>query len=265
MKNRIKNDELVLGGSPYALGLLKNKYTVFLEGFRAGYPLLIGFFPYAVAMSLLAQEVGMSFTQYFILGLLVYAGSAQLIACGMLLAGIGFVPIFLSALVCNLRYFLLTGSMSEMTKGWSKKQKALIYFFTTDESYALLSNKYAQKGRALSFAHSLGLTCMGILATSTALYAGQQAQLYFKNLNNFGFDFAVVAVFVAMLAFSIRNKKLLCIALISGSVTIFCKQHGFGSWGAVISTISVSSIYAYLDTLKEKNSPPQGISKHESK
>lgn len=254
MEKEQSNRELVLGGSTYVYGLLKNKYTIFLEGFVSGTPLLIAYFPYGIAMSLIAQEAQLSFPQYFFFFNSSYAGNSQFLALGMYSAGVGLTTIFISALFCNIRYFLMTSSMDEMTLGWSRWKKALIYYFVTDENYALLNNKFQNKGRALSFPYCLGMICMTSFAVIVASVSGHLLEDYLQNFKYLGFNYVIAAVFISMLAFSIKNKKLLFIALFSGIITILCKKFGLGSFAAIFSTLIICLSFAYIDTLLEKKS-----------
>ena len=54
------------------------------SGFFKSIPVIFGYFPIGFAFGILAVNAGMNILETFLMSLLVYAGSAQLIAVGLL-------------------------------------------------------------------------------------------------------------------------------------------------------------------------------------
>src|SRR5215203_1050550 len=84
----------------------------FWAGVRATFPLVIGAIPFAILFGALAQASGMTAVGAAVMSALVYAGSAQFIAIGLLASGAGIGVILLTTLVVNLRHMLYAVSLA---------------------------------------------------------------------------------------------------------------------------------------------------------
>ncbi|MGL6278253.1 MAG: AzlC family ABC transporter permease, partial [Gaiella sp.] len=78
----------------------------FGRGFRAMVPLWLGVIPFGVAYAVLARDIGLSIVETQALSVLVFAGSAQFSAVGLIAAGSGGASIVLATLLLNVRHLL---------------------------------------------------------------------------------------------------------------------------------------------------------------
>ena len=58
------------------------------DGLKAGFPIVIGYFPIGMAFGLLARNVGVPFGENCLFSILVFAGASQFMALDLLRAGI---------------------------------------------------------------------------------------------------------------------------------------------------------------------------------
>jgi 4-azaleucine resistance transporter AzlC len=78
------------------------------SAFRQTLPIILGYVPVGFAYGVLAQKSGLSGINTLLMSLLVYAGSAQLIAVGLFAAGAAPLAIVATTFVVNLRHLLMS-------------------------------------------------------------------------------------------------------------------------------------------------------------
>src|SRR5690554_5801819 len=81
--------------------------NTFYEGFKDCVPTLLGYISIGFAFGVVATASGLSLLENFLLSLLVYAGSAQFIFCGLFVAGAPVTVIILTTFIVNLRHLLM--------------------------------------------------------------------------------------------------------------------------------------------------------------
>ncbi len=102
-------------------------------------PILFGYLPMGMAFGVLFQDLGYPWPYATLMGLLIFAGSAQFLAIGLLAAGAGWVEVALSTFLLNARHLFYGLSMLKRYGHWGLRKLYLI-FGLTDETYALLTS-----------------------------------------------------------------------------------------------------------------------------
>jgi 4-azaleucine resistance transporter AzlC len=109
------------------------------DGFIAAFPIVIGYFPVAMAFGLLARDVHVSLPDSALFSLVVFAGASQFMALELIKAGVTAGNIILATFLLNLRHLLMSASLSvrlkEIPKGWLP----VLAFGITDESFSVAS------------------------------------------------------------------------------------------------------------------------------
>ena len=80
----------------------ENTRWSWLRGVVLAAPIVMGYIPIGFAYGVLAQQAGLSTRNTVLMSLLVYAGSAQLIALGLFAAGLPALSIILTTFVVNV-------------------------------------------------------------------------------------------------------------------------------------------------------------------
>lgn len=112
-----------------------NKLSIRM-GLKAIFPLCIGAFPFSFIVGAISINAGMSVTESTLWSFTVFAGSAQMVALGLIQSSANVLVIMLTTFVINLRHLLYSASMSEYMKEYSLPMRALMAFGLTDEVYA---------------------------------------------------------------------------------------------------------------------------------
>ena len=176
--------------------------TNFLAGLRTSLPLIIGYFPVAVAFGISATSIGLSELDATLISLIIFAGASQFAFVGLLAEGTSALTAMLIVVGLNLRHLLYSTSISPSLKGMSLKQKLSAAFGLTDEVFASAFSllKGIPKGNRWSWLIGLELGAYGSWIIGTWVGASSGDLLLAK----FGFlkpalAFALPALFLSLL------------------------------------------------------------------
>lgn len=119
---------------------VKNKYLAsFREGVMVAFPIVIGYFPIAIAFGLMAKNTFLSLRDTSLLSILVYAGASQFMALDLIGTGAGAGSIILATFLLNLRHLIMSASLAVELKEVPDKLLPLLGFGITDETFSVLS------------------------------------------------------------------------------------------------------------------------------
>ncbi len=81
-----------------------------LQGMVQAVPIVLGYIPVGFAYGVLAQKAGLSAFNTLLMSIIVYAGSAQLIAVGLVSSGLAPLSIIITTFIVNLRHMLMSAA-----------------------------------------------------------------------------------------------------------------------------------------------------------
>ena len=111
----------------------------FSDGVRACVPTILGYLGIGFAMGVVGKGIGLSILQIFLMSLIVYAGSAQFIICGMLAIQAPISSIIVTVFFINLRHFLMSLSVAPYFQKATLWENIGIGSLLTDESDGVLT------------------------------------------------------------------------------------------------------------------------------
>jgi 4-azaleucine resistance transporter AzlC len=120
----------------------KSASSAILKGMKSATPIITGYIPIAIAFGILASQVGLGLTEAAAMSIFVFAGSAQLIAVGMIGEGASMGTIVFTTFLVNLRHLLMSSALSPFLRNLSRKELAWFGFQVTDETFALHSTRF---------------------------------------------------------------------------------------------------------------------------
>lgn len=167
------------------------------SGARAIVPLAIGVAAYGLAFGVLASQAGLSWAQTGLMGVLVFAGSSQIVAVERLAAGAGIAAAVIAGIALNLRLLLITASVREFFAGRPLWQRVLGAHLSADENWALTLSRRAQGHRVgYWFLVGGGLTLIVVWVS-----AGVLGVIFARGIPDpeaYAIDFAFTAAFIAI-------------------------------------------------------------------
>lgn len=179
--------------------------------FRAGLvdvaPVLVGLVPFALVLGALAAAKGLSPLEVMLMSGLVFAGGSQFVAVELWRDPVPVGALALMALLINVRHLLMGAALAPRATGWGRGAWPAL-FFMADETWALSLRRAGDDGQ-VPLAYWFGLTA-GLYANWVALTGvGAWLGAVVEDPTRLGFDFAFVAVFVALLRGMWRGRTTL--------------------------------------------------------
>lgn len=223
-----------------------------MAGARAALPIVLGYIPIGLAFGVLAVKQGLGVLGIFFMSLLVYAGSAQFIATGMLAAGASTGAIIATTFLVNLRHLLMSASISSHLKRIHPVVQAIISFGITDETFAIDITAAQEQERGARF--FIGVHGLSQLSWILSTVIGGLVGNLIPQPERFGLDFALPAMFVGLLLMQLRESKELLVAVISGALSVGLALALKGNWNIILATIFAASIGAVVHTWQQKSS-----------
>jgi 4-azaleucine resistance transporter AzlC len=199
------------------LPTLPTRRAEFWSGFRDTFPLVVGAIPFGIIFGALAVTNGVSMGAGLAMSAIVFAGSSQFIAAGLVGSGTPMLVIILTTLVVNLRHALYAASLAPHVKHLPQRWLIPLGFWLTDETFVVVSSRYA-KADASPYKHWYYLGSAVFMYTNwqVSTLIGLLAGQAIPNPAGWGLDFALVVTFIGMLAQFVRNKPTVAAAAVAG-------------------------------------------------
>jgi 4-azaleucine resistance transporter AzlC len=202
---------------------------------RQTLPIILGYVPVGFAYGVLAQKSGLSGLNTLLMSLLVYAGSAQLIAVGLFAAAANPLAIVATTFVVNLRHLLMSAALAPYLRGWSKTRLALFSYQMTDETFALHASRFAKNQTGPAETFGINLIAQSAWVGSTAL--GLAASTLITDIRPIGLDYALPAMFIALLLGQLKSRLHLAVAIVAGVLSTVLMLAGLDQSHVLAATI----------------------------
>lgn len=210
--------------------------SVMPMAFKASLPVLFGYVPLGAAFGLLFSELAYPWYFATLMGVLVFAGSAQFLAVGLLAAQARLVDVALATLLLNARHLFYGFSLLSRfpSQGW---RKWYLIFGLTDETYALLAMAPPREEERTDY--YLVVTALNhlywIAGCTLGAVLGQGLPF-----DTTGLDFALTALFVVLLIEQIRRVREpfpFLVALLAGIISLLLLGADYMLLAALILTM----------------------------
>lgn len=228
-----------------------NKSQSFFAGALAVMPLTIAVIPWGILAGSFALEIGLTAVESQAMSAIIFAGSAQLVALGMIKAGIGIGSILITTLLITSRHLLYAIAMRSQISPLPLKWRLGLGFLLTDELFAIANQAHGNDTPAQHhfdrwYALGGGLTFYvgWNIATLLGIVAGQSID----NLGELGLDFAIAATFIAIVVPTVKKPSILVCVLVSLTLAVVCAVFAIqaGLLIAAISGMAAGMVYAKL-------------------
>lgn len=176
----------------------------FLQGVKDCVPTLLGYISIGLAFGVVGSASGLSVLEIALLTILIYAGSAQFIFCALLLTSSPASAIIVTIFVVNLRHLLMSLTLAPHFTRYSMLRNVGFGTLLTDETFGVAVTKQMQTGKLYGkWMDGLNLTAyiFWILSCVTGAFLGQ----WVANPEKWGLDFALIAMFVALLVLQLSS------------------------------------------------------------
>ena len=238
---------------------MKSEWKIwFLRGLRDGVPIGLGYFAVAFALGIQASGAGLTAWQAALMSVLNVTSAGEAAAIGLLGVGTTYVELAFTQLVINIRYLLMSCSLSQkIAPETSVLHRLLIGYGVTDEIFGI---SMGVQGK-LPPAYSYGAIAVAVpgWTLGTLLGAVLGNILPVRAVNALGV--ALYAMFLAIILPPARKSKviagLIVISMLASAGLAFLVKHfaltGFSEgFRIIVLTVVISLVAAILFPVKEE-------------
>ncbi len=233
-----------------------SNFTLFKKGFKNGIPIFLGYLAVSFTFGIAARDAGITSLQAILISATNLTSAGQFAALGVIATSASYIEMALTQLVINLRYCLMSSSLSQRFDVKMKwYHRYLIAFGVTDEIFGV-SSAYSQENVPPAY-------CYGLIAASwpgwvggTALGCLSGSILPASILSALGV--ALYGMFIAIIVPPTKNNKvLLGIVIISMLLSLsfavipILKEISSG-FRVIILTLVIAGVAAWIFPVKEE-------------
>ncbi len=221
----------------------------FYYGIKKGVPIALGYIPVSFTFGLMVVNGGMPVWAAILISLSNFTSAGQFAGANLIIANSTFFEIGLTTFVVNIRYMLMSLSLSQKIKqDMSLLKRCVMSFGITDETFTIAS---LEKGE-LSFSYMIGLISCPYIgwALGTTLGAVVCSMLPETLQNSMGI--ALYAMFIALVIPPAKKSKaaLFVAATAVGVSCVFAwlplLKGVSGGWSIIACTIIAAGLGAAL-------------------
>ncbi|XQW83991.1 AzlC family ABC transporter permease [Thalassotalea piscium] len=214
------------------------------KGFWDMLPLNLAVIPWGILCGSLAIQRDFTVLEALLMPLIVFAGSAQLVATELIARNVPLATILFTTFIISSRHFLYGLAFRDKLSHLPAKWRLSLGFLLTDELFALSGNKKAFKGvYRLCYALAAGgsFYLCWLLWNIIGIFAGA----YLPDLTTLGLDFAIAVTFIALVIPSVTTLPMLVTVVVAGVGAIVFK---LWQWQLDLVAASLLGMYAGYST-----------------
>ncbi|MBO5734069.1 MAG: AzlC family ABC transporter permease [Clostridia bacterium] len=226
--------------------------TSFLKGIKDGFPICIGYLSISFAFGIYACSCGLSVWEAVIMSLTNLTSAGQLASVPIIVAGGTLAELAVSQIVINMRYALMSVSLSQkLGKSVKMLDRFIIAFANTDEVFAVASSNEETVGKRYLY----GLILTPPLGWTLGTLLGAAAGNILPAMLVSALGIAIYGMFIAIVMPKARTEKptALCVAV---AIILSCLFYYVPTLKAIpagftiiICAVVASGIFAFLAPL----------------
>ena len=226
-----------------------------VRGIRDGIPICLGYFSVSVAFGMTAVLAGMPLWAAVLISLTNLTSAGQFAGTNLMIAGGGMAELALTTLVINIRYFLMSLSVSQkVERRMGLGRRLAVAFGITDEIFAVSM----QHPGELTSPDMAGLILTPVLGWTGGTLVGGAATSVMPPALSGALGIALYGMFIAVIIPPARKERSVLYTVllaVAASYAFTCvpalKSLGSG-WSIIIITVAVSGLMAWLFPKKEE-------------
>ena len=224
-------------------------------GLRDGIPIAAGYFSVSFTFGMLAVQDGMSPFHAVLISLLNLTSAGQFAGLTVIVSGASLLEMALTQLVINIRYALMSVSLSQKLDSSVKTfQRMLIAYGNTDEIFAVASSKPGSVGSRYMY----GLIFLPVLGWVGGTLTGAVASTLLPAAVISALGVALYGMFIAIVVPVAKESREVLIVV--GAALVFSTafyylpvlQEISSGFTIIICTVAAAGIVAVLFPVKEE-------------
>lgn len=221
----------------------------YVYGLKKGFPIFLGYLPVSFTFGFMAVSGGLPVWVAVVISMTNLTSAGQFAGTNLIFASAGYLEIALTTLVINLRYSLMSLSLSQKINHRIPIWKRLIVSFgITDETFVVAS---MEPGK-LSASYLAGLITLPFAGWTLGTFLGGTISTLLPLTLQNAMGIGLYAMFIALIIPASREKKEVCMVVILAVVfacilkytPVLCNiSSGFR---VIIATILAAGIGAFI-------------------
>lgn len=230
------------------------KNESFKKGIKDGIPIGLGYLAVSFTFGMMSVSSGLSIWQAVLISLTNLTSAGQFAGLDIIVAGGSYWEMALTQLVINLRYCLMSFSLSQkMRRDEPWAHRYLVAFGITDEIFGVSAS---QEGKVSAF-YNYGAMCMAIPGWTLGTLLGAISGSLLPDFIMSALGVAIYGMFLAVIIpLAKKNKAVLLVVVAAMAVsTLFAVVPGLNKISSgfviIITTLVTAGGAAYLCPVKE--------------
>ena len=232
-----------------------NNRTWFRKGLKDGIPIALGYFAVSFALGITAKEAGISPLQAGCMSALMLASAGQFAAINVIAAGNTLIQMAITTLVVNLRYILMSSSLSQkLDKNMSFIHRLLLPCYVTDEIFGIASNV---EGRLNPF-YNYGAAAVAVPGWTLGTIIGAAVGAILPARVEAALGVALYGMFLAVIIPGARKNRFIAVLVTVSMIAsfLFAKLPVVSSVPSsmqiIILTVVIAALAALIKPIEEE-------------
>lgn len=166
------------------------------SGMKASAPIMISYAILGIACGIVLYDAGFGLSAIFLMSALLFAGAAQFLTAGMVVAGASFPSIVLMVFFLNLRHLLMSASISRHVKEKTIGFIGLFSHTLSDETFGINYSRFEKGDWTPNEAIVTNLVSYSTWVMSTVIGGAIGSQF---TINTMIMNYALIAMFLCMM------------------------------------------------------------------
>lgn len=232
-----------------------NHKESFIQGIKGGIPIALGYFAVSFTFGMMAVSTGITIWEAVLISLTNVTSAGQFAGLSIIAASGSYIEMMLTELVINLRYSLMSFSMSQkMRRDEAWAHRLLVSFGMTDEIFGISAS---QPGKVSAF-YNYGAMCVAIPGWVMGTLLGAISGNLLPEFMVSALSIAIYGMFLAIIIPPSKKDKAVLLVVVAAmlistvfSVVPLLKNVSSG-FVIIITTILVAGIAAFIHPIKEE-------------
>lgn len=227
----------------------------FHRGLRHGLPIALGYVSVAFTFGMMAVGDGLTAVQAVLISLLNVTSAGQFAGLSLMTGGGSLLEMGLTQLVINLRYALMSMSLSQkLNETMTTPRRMLAAFVNTDEVFAVASGRPGKVGRNYLY----GLILLPYLGWALGTLLGAAAGTLLPAAVRSALGVAIYGMFLAIIVPPAKKQKPARVVVIASVCLSLCLRYLpilnriSGGFAVILCAVAASALGAALYPVKEE-------------
>ncbi|HPT52336.1 MAG TPA: AzlC family ABC transporter permease [Bacteroidales bacterium] len=236
----------------------------FIRGIKTGFPICLGYIPVAFTFGIMAVKMGFDPMVATFVAFTNMASAGQFAGIRLIDGGAPYIELIMTTLVINLRYMLMSFSLTQkIAPKMPLYKRCIIAFCITDEVFALAS----MQKQDVSFSFFTGLMATPIFGWTFGTFLGAFASGLLSPMLQGCMGIALYCMFIAIIIPEAKKSRKVALAIVAASVLscIFkyvpginvLSQVGGGGWAIITSAVIAAAGAASIKEINRRKKRQQ--------